>query len=311
MKYQVAQYSLRGGRPANEDRVGVAERDNAALMILADGLGGHSGGALAAEALVQTLLHAFQSVRQTVITNPSAFLALGIVQAHKAIVRLGRSHNPPLEPRTTCVACLVQNGYAYWAHVGDSRLYHFRNCRVIERTQDHSAIEQLRHDGVISEEEMAEHPQKGRLLKCVGGPHEPSISLGRETLLNRGDVLLLCSDGLWEALPPEELGRYLRRDSLEEDIEEMLHAAETRMGRGCDNVSAVGLRWEDQVSASPPLQGDAPAQVDQQTLREGAARGTVLKQRGKKKPRADKERHETLDSGIKELEEYLKRFEPK
>jgi len=66
VKYQVAQYSLRGGRPANEDRVGVAERDNAALMILADGLGGHSGGALAAEALVQTLLHAFQSVRQTV-----------------------------------------------------------------------------------------------------------------------------------------------------------------------------------------------------------------------------------------------------
>src|SRR3989338_1508549 len=121
MKYQITQFTLRGARRVNEDRVGYAERDNAVLIAVADGLGGHRGGEVAAEILVQTLMHSFQSLRQPVIQRPSAFLALGILQAHHAIIARAKASEPPIEPRTTCVACLVQNGYAYWAHVGDSR----------------------------------------------------------------------------------------------------------------------------------------------------------------------------------------------
>lgn len=307
MKYQLAYHSLRGARPTNEDRVAVAERDNAVLMVLADGLGGHAGGALAAETLVQTVVRAFQAVRAPLIDRPSAFLALAILQAHRLIVDLGRRAKPPLEPRTTCVVCLVQNGYAYWAHVGDSRLYHLRDGRVLRRTRDHSTIEQLRADGLLSEEEMGEHPQKSRLLKCVGGPHRPTIGLSEETLLQQDDILLLCSDGVWEALAPEALVRYVDRPVLEEGIEELLLAAERSRRQACDNVSAVALRWEEAAPASLPLQGNPALQIESDALWEGAAdvnrRLRLQKQAGRGAARGPIERE------IRELEEYLKTLE--
>lgn len=306
MRYQLAHYSLRGARPTNEDRVAVAERDNAAIMALADGLGGHAGGDLAAETLTRIVVRAFQAVRTPLIERPSAFLALAILQAHNAIVQLGRTRAPPLEPRTTCVVCLVQNGYAYWAHVGDSRLYHFRAGRVLARTLDHSTIEQLREAGLLSEAEMGEHPQKSRLLKCVGGPHKPTISLGRETLLLYGDVLLLCSDGLWEALAPDELYRCLQRSSLDEAVEEMLFRAERKMRDACDNVSAIALRWEDRTPAGLPLQGNDAMQVDGDALWENATHINATQRLQSRRRGAGRT---AIENEIREIEEYLKQLD--
>jgi serine/threonine protein phosphatase PrpC len=310
MKFEIAHYSMRGARPANEDRIAIVERDNAVLLIVADGLGGHRGGEIAAELLVQTLTHAFQSVRTRIIDRPSAFLALSIMQAHHAIVRRGKASLSTIQPRTTCVACLVQNGYAYWAHVGDSRLYHYRHSQLKQRTQDHSTVEELRKDGLVSEDEMRAHPQKGRLLKCVGGPNKPTISLGEETALARDDVLLLCSDGLWEAHTPEELIQFLeRQNSLEEGLEEALFSAERRMGDRCDNVSAVSLRWQEDAPLSLPLQGNAPVSVDERALVKNAAnmRGVQKRQEHQK---AQEEPRSIADE-IQELEKYLRNREPK
>jgi serine/threonine protein phosphatase PrpC len=311
MNYQLAHHSLRGSRPTNQDRIAVAERDNAVLLVLADGLGGHRGGELAAEILTQTLVRSFQNVRQPVISGPSAFLALGILQAHKAIVARGRASLPPVEPRTTCVMCLVQNGYAYWAHVGDSRLYHFRHNQLMRRTQDHSTIEQLRHDGLLSEEEMHNHPQKGRLLKCVGGPNKPTISLGEETLLARDDVLLLCTDGLWEAFTPRELHKYLEYATLDEAVEDMLLEAERKMKGACDNLSAICLRWQDDMPATLPLQGNTAVHVDEKTLWKNAAQvNAAIKHQEKNRDRRQKPSG-SIEDEIQELEKYLKQREPK
>ncbi|OGI48445.1 MAG: hypothetical protein A2151_04260 [Candidatus Muproteobacteria bacterium RBG_16_65_34] len=285
MNYQLAHYSLRGSRPTNEDRAAVAERDNAVLMVLADGLGGHRGGEIAAEILTQALVRAFRSVRAAVITRPSAFLALAILQAHTAIGRHAAASRPRLEPRTTCVACLVQDGYAYWAHVGDSRLYHFRGKRLMRRTQDHSTIEQMRQDGLLTEEEMQSHPQKGRLTKCVGGPNKPTISLGEETALQRDDVLLLCTDGVWEAHAPEALRHYLEQPSIEEAVEDMLHGAERKMKGSSDNLSAVCLRWQEDKPAGVPLQGNAETVVDEKTLWDTAAHVSATLKHGNRKNR--------------------------
>jgi len=323
MKYQVAHYSLRGARPSNQDRTAVAERRDAVIMVVADGLGGHRGGEVASETLVQTFVQAFRNVRTPSIANPSAFLALTILQAHRAIVEQGRTHVPPIEPRTTCVACLVQNGYAYWAHVGDSRLYHLRLGSVIARTEDHTTLEQLRRDGLVAENEMGVHPSKGHLLKCVGGPNKPSITVGEETLLLKGDELLLCSDGVWEALTTEEITAFMRRKAIDEGLEEMLLTAERKMGEGCDNVSAVGFRWEEARTQALPLQGNPQLQVDEQSLREGA--GRLAAQRSAKDQRAskddkkpspkkqpkEKDKAKSLERRIQELEEYISRFEPK
>ncbi len=305
MKYQLAHQSLRGARPTNQDRVAHAERDNAMLMILADGLGGHRGGDMAAELLTQTALRAFRAVKHSRIDQPSVFLALSIVQAHNAIHEYAKN-NPDLTPRTTCVLCLVQGGYAYWAHVGDSRLYHFRGATLLRRTHDHTTTEELRQDGLLSDDEMRDHPQKSRLLKCVGGPTRPTISLGEETRLEYGDVLLLCSDGLWEALTPAELSAFTRRDPIKEGVEEMLATAERKMRGASDNTSAVCLRWEEAATRAAPLQGKRAGQVDPKELWDYGTRASAAQKAPRARRTAPAEPAHNLSRDIRELEEYVK-----
>jgi len=320
MHYHVAHHSLRGARPTNQDRTLVVERHNAALLAVADGLGGHHGGELAAETFVQTVARAFRAVRQPFIDRPSAFLALSILQAHNAIVRAGRQNVPPLEPRTTCVVCLVQEGYAYWAHVGDSRLYHFRAGQMLSRTEDHTSVEQLRKDGLLDEDEITNHPYKSRLLKCVGGPSKPVISLGEETRLARGDLLMLCSDGVWEAHKADELEPFLSGEDLDVDIENLLMATQRKMKSGCDNISVVAFRWEDEASRHPPLQGNEAVQVDQERMWKdahqwmGATRvQKTLSPKTKTAPGEEKpaDRRRSIEDGIDELEDFLRQIEPK
>lgn len=312
MKYQLASYSIAGGRATNQDRIVCAERDNAVLLVLADGLGGHAGGALAAEILTKTAQHAFEAVRQPVITKPSAFLALTIMQAHKAIFTQGQMRTPRISPRTTCVLCLVQNGYAYWAHVGDSRLYHFRNGQVLSRTLDHTVTEQLHLGGLLSEEEMKRHPEKARLLKAVGGPHAPAVSLGAETALQRGDVLLLCTDGLWEAMEASALYGFLETPALDEGVEEMLISAENRMQERADNLSAICLRWQEDVTGASPLQTTGMKEASHKTLIDDArirASGKKLRKPTVQAPPASP--RQTLEKTIDELEAFLANFEKK
>lgn len=306
VKYQIADYSLRGGRSGNQDRAAYAERDNSVLVVLADGLGGHEGGELAAELLVQRTIRSFQSIRRPVIEQPSAFLALSILQAHNAINAMGQDHNPPIQPRTTCVLLLVQEGYAYWAHVGDSRLYLFRDGKVKTRTRDHSVTQKLHEEGVLSEEEMKNHPEKSRLLKCVGGPHEPSIRLGRETRLHKGDNLLLCSDGLWEAMDVDEIQGFLSGGDLEDGLVDMLLEAESKMGSSSDNITAACLRWNDATTNAPSRQHGTAGEVDQAALWAQATAG-----RGGETTAAPEEplpnlnTSKSLDEEIGKLESFL------
>ena len=312
MKYQLAHYSVIGGRNANEDRVGSAERGRSLLMVVADGLGGHSGGELAAQTLTDTVLRVFQNVKSPHIDDPTSFLALTIMQAHRAVSARGREHIPPLEARTTCVLCLVQDGYAYWAHVGDSRLYHFRNGRALTRTQDHTTIEQLHQSGLLTEAEMLAHPRRSFLMQSVGGSTAPTVTLGAETLLHPGDMLLLCSDGLWESYSADELARALAGPRIDEALEDLLAAAEKKMGDACDNVSAVCLRWEDRASQSAPLQSKRATPISQRELYRGAANKTA--RRNTPPPLADlepTERNRSIEQRIEEMEAYLRRFEPK
>lgn len=303
MKYELAHTTRRGARSSNQDRIGVAERSQSLLMALADGLGGHAGGALAAEVAVKSALGAFRSSRRSRIANPPAFLALCLMEAHNQMKRMGASQDPPIEPRTTCVLCLVQDGYAYWAHVGDSRLYHLRNGEIRARTLDDTRVERLRLAGVLTEEEMPAHPDKSRLLKCLGGRDAPSISLGQETLLEKDDVLLLCSDGLWEALDPAEIAAQLRGDKLEEAVEDMLLLAEDRMRTHCDNLSAVCLRWGERFVLAPPLRPRSGATTTEPRLKAEARR--------KLPPRPRPLPEQGIDETLTELEEFMRRHDPK
>ncbi|MEE8387509.1 MAG: protein phosphatase 2C domain-containing protein [Acidiferrobacterales bacterium] len=316
MKYQIADYSVRGSRDMNEDRIGFAERGNSVLLVLADGLGGHSGGELAAELLVQAVIHAYQSIKQSMITQPSAFLALAILHAHRAINAMGKAQTPPIQPRTTCVLCLVQDGYAYWAHIGDSRLYLFRNNGVMRRTNDHTIIERLRQEGVLTEKEMLDHPEKNRLLRCIGGPRDPLVTLGEETALMPGDTLFLCTDGLWESLSADEIQQYLNNKDLEDAVVDMLLAAESKMGGSSDNISATCLRWEDGLTDKPPLQVNTTAEINHAALWAIAAKkkapgAPAAADEKPAKPSRKKEPETSLEEEIKNLQAFLDDYLPK
>ena len=311
MKYQVTHHSVMGGRSSNQDRVAVTERDGAVLMVLADGLGGHAGGELAAQTAVQVATRAFQAIKQRTVQKPSAFLALTMMQAHAAMHTVGAAQRPPVKPRTTCVLCLVQNGYAYWAHVGDSRLYHFRDGKLLTRTFDDTSIEQFQRQGVLTEAEMQHHPGKSSLLRCLGSSSKPSITLGEETLLYRNDVLLLCTDGLWEAFAPDEISSYLTQSALDVALEQLVYDAEEKMGARADNTSAVCLRWEDGVTSSLPLQGKRVAQTDAQQMLAHAAKQRAREKMQQTLPGKKSAGGDPLDGSLEELEDLLKRFGPR
>lgn len=249
MRYQLGQATRLGNRVVNEDRIGIAECGDAVLMVVADGMGGYRGGQIASRTLVQRMLAQFK--RNTFpVTNPADFLKELISDAHLAVIRAGGEQYPPIEPRTTCVVCLIQEGKAWWAHVGDSRLYWLRGGRVQERTIDHSKIEELRRKGELSEKEMEKHPQRHLVTRCIGfqqHPPIPAISEGIE--LEEQDMLLLCSDGLWGSLDDEVIEKTLSEHSLEKAVEGMAYQAEFRAYPTSDNISLVAFQW---ISNEPP-----------------------------------------------------------
>jgi serine/threonine protein phosphatase PrpC len=313
MKYEIATYSRTGGRRTNQDRVLYSEKNNSILIALADGLGGHVGGEVAAEIATEYAIHAYKSIRQPVITQPSTFLALTVIEAHKQIYAKTRKKFPGKQPRTTLVLCLVQEGYAYWAHVGDSRLYHIRHQKVETRTIDHSPVERMHQQGLISEEDMKHHPKKSYLSNCIGGKHKPSITLGEETKLLPGDNIMLCSDGVWEALNKNEFIPYLEYADLDEGLEELLHAAENKMSGASDNITVASLRWLDDVTTAKPLQGDSGKTVDQQSLWDEAKQKIKAGEANKPEPtgKNDPQDHqqqviEEAEKTLQDIEEFIK-----
>ncbi len=263
MKYAIAKESRIGGRKMNQDRVGEWSSPKAVLMAVADGLGGHSHGELAAQIAVELLGRAFSHEAQPKLAHPERFLPRAIAAAHVAIVREAEARGLKEVPRTVVVACLVQDGFAHWAHIGDSRFYLFRNGRIHARTRDHSLVQQLVDGGRIREEAVSTHPDRNRLLQCLGGVQSPKVDAASERL-EKDDIVLLCSDGLWGSLTQRQLLNALLTQPLAEAIGSLVALAEARAGEDADNTSVVAMRWgEEKVR----LEEDGPATVPYAELR--------------------------------------------
>ncbi len=245
MKFTVYQQSRPGKRPNNEDRIAHCYSRDALLMVIADGMGGHYYGEIAAQIAVQTLTERFQKEAVPQIADPFLFLHEAMVNAHHAITEFTSAHNLRDSPRTTCVACIIQENIAYWAHSGDSRLYLMRNGRILFRTRDHSRVQLLIDQGAISEAQAETHPERNKIYSCLGGPVPPEIEFSRKTPLEAGDVLALCTDGLWGVLPDEMLAAALSSENLMQTVPLLLNQADIRGGPYADNLSIIAVRWED------------------------------------------------------------------
>ena len=245
MNVDSAQISLLGDRKENQDRVTVVADETTVLLAAVDGMGGHADGARAAEVTLEVLEEAFFDVPRPVF-DPQGFLTLALARAHDAVVALGSGVTLSDSPRATCAVCLVQEAGAYWAHVGDSRIYQIRGDAVSERTRDHSHVELLLRQGLISEEDLSEHPLRNFVECCLGGdPALPSISITSKQELLPGDFLLACTDGLWSGLEDDEIGLVIgdQAASVEELLRTLAETAVEKNAPHSDNTSAAALRW--------------------------------------------------------------------
>ena len=238
MSWQLTKASHIGGREEQQDRVAFFEDLEQAryCAVLADGMGGHQGGAMAAQTLIDCTEQQWQ-----IPATPEIWLQNLCEQTHQCIQALGEAHN--INPRTTAVIVLIEKKRLYWTHIGDSRFYHIRGNRIIQQSEDHSVVQMLVALGKITAEEMANHPDQNRLIKSVGGKEALSIEI-EQTKIKSGDRFALCSDGLWETITPNELIQASQQADLQQSTEQLVAQAAERGGQAGDNISLCFARYQ-------------------------------------------------------------------
>jgi len=245
MHVEYAKVSALGDRQDNQDRAAVVVSEDAAMMLVFDGMGGHSDGAVAAETGLKIVQDIFMSSTLPVF-DPQGFLYMALARAHDEVVSLGREVAVDFRPRATCAVCLIQEGGAYWAHIGDSRIYQVRNGNVLARSRDHSHVEVLIQEGAITEEEAQDHPMRNFVECCIGGDAPvPDMSITSMQALHPGDVLLACTDGLWSGLSDNDVAEIGAPgdDNLADNLKALSIKALNVNSPYSDNTTGTALRW--------------------------------------------------------------------
>ena len=226
-----------GARQEQQDRWGLfpsASRQEL-LAIVADGMGGHQDGALGAQIVIDAARNFVLDPPKGLHADPLAALGRLCQQMHDAINQQSET------ARSTVVMVWLAAGRAYWLNVGDSRLYHFRHGRRVMRTRDHSAVQLLMDLGEINEAQMATHPAQNRLYRCLGGEETPKADLG-DFAVQAGDLLALCSDGVWEHVTEIELWSAAQQHGPAGAARLLADEAARRGGATADNTTLVLLR---------------------------------------------------------------------
>jgi serine/threonine protein phosphatase PrpC len=235
----------RGDRAYQQDQVEIIVHDRVpgcALGIVADGMGGKSGGRKAADQVMLTARQIFE--RYVPAKDDAAATLRQVVMESHLMIKLTAITSEE-EPHSTMAAFLVDPTLeCAIAHAGDSRVYHFRGPEMVMRTTDHSFVQRLIDEGRLTEDEALTHPQGNLLTGCLGTHQDPPISLSQIDRLEFGDALLACSDGLWHYFTPKELGAILSALPPREASEMMVNKARQRARGGGDNLSLAILRLD-------------------------------------------------------------------
>ena len=245
MNIEYAKVSALGDRQDNQDRAAVVVAEDAALMLVFDGMGGHSDGAKAAETGLKVIQDLFMAAALPLF-DPQGFLYTALSRAHDKVVGLGEDLAVDFRPRATCAICLVQEGGAFWAHIGDSRIYQMRDGQVHKRSRDHSHVEVLIQEGAITEEEAKDHPMRNFVECCIGGDAPvPDMSITDKIKLDPGDVLLACSDGLWSGLTDSDMAEVAEpgEDNIADNLKALSAKALSVNSPYSDNTTGAALRW--------------------------------------------------------------------
>jgi PPM family protein phosphatase len=239
MKFSVFQVSRKGGREKNEDRMGYSYTRESVMFALADGMGGHPEGEVAAQLALQTLSALFQKEARPLIHNVTEFLAMALMAAHHQIIRYASEKGMLDTPRTTLVAGVVQGGAATWIHCGDSRLYFMRDGEMVTRTRDHSYVEQ-HAAGIIKLERL----NRNVLFTCLGSPTKPVYDISGPHNLQQGDRIMLCSDGLWGSTNDNDIVHTMCKGPVANVVPDVVELALRNGGEHSDNVTVIAMEWE-------------------------------------------------------------------
>ena len=253
----------KGDREYQQDQVALLTHSRVPgclLAIVADGMGGRSGGRKASDQVMMTAKQLFERYAPEVDDAPS--MLKQIVQEAHIVIKL-TAISSEQEPHSTLAAYLINpGGDCHWVHAGDSRIYHYHGSKLVKRSMDHSYVQTLVDKGQITEEEANVHPQSNILMGCLGTEDDPPMDVHFIPQLRPGDVLMNCSDGVWHYFSPSELGTVLSTLTPREATEFLIDKARSRGHGGGDNLSLAIVKLE-------PLEPEKPAAVSLSSLRTG------------------------------------------
>jgi serine/threonine protein phosphatase PrpC len=298
MRFAVYQVSRKGGREKNEDRMGYCYTRDAGLFALADGMGGHPEGEVASQMALQTLAALFQREAKPTLAEPLRFLHEAIISGHHHLLRYATERALMDTPRTTIVACVLQGNAAYWAHCGDSRLYLLRGDKLIARTRDHSYSEL--QDTLSQVVPMGERFNRNVLFTCLGSPGKPVVDTAGPMLMQPGDRVMLCSDGLWGTLTDAEITEVLAGGPISDAVPELVERALRQAGTRSDNVTVIAVEWESAED------GDAGPNVSTQTLGDEVFASTIQASLLGDSPPEELDEAE-IERSIREINEAIQR----
>lgn len=297
MKFTVFQVSRKGGREKNEDRMGYCYTQDSGLFLLADGMGGHPDGEVAAQIALQAMSATFQSRAKPVVSDVAEFLSSALVSSHHHIIRYASEKGLIDNPRTTLVAVVLQEGSAHWVHCGDSRLYFIRDGVLLKRSRDHSYAEHPDLSGSLLEKVI----NRNILFTCLGSATKPLFDVFSPMKLQHRDKIFLCSDGLWDQLSEAEIVEQLTHFPVAQAVPELVERALRKGGDRSDNVTAMGIEWE----APDHDQVDVQQGVSTGGLSDGVFASTI--QAGGPDGWVDDLDDEAIERSIAEINEAIRR----
>jgi PPM family protein phosphatase len=305
MRFSVYQESKRGGRKVNQDRMGYLYTRDSLLMLVADGMGGHARGEVASQITLQTMASIYQRVAKPLLADPVRFLEDAVLIAHRELHKYRAEHSLPEAPRTTLVACIVQQGVAIWAHVGDSRVYLIRGGRILERTIDHSRVHHLVQAGLIRPEDAKDHPERNRIFNCIGAFVAPTVEISRPLALHNGDTLLLCSDGLWGSLNDRQVAEAFTGKTVMRAVPELIELALELGGPESDNCTAVAMTWAGSESMEMVPPNEQP--VSTLLIPAGTVASTIQMPRVGELDTHEELSEEQIDDAVAEIQKAIQR----
>ena len=301
MRFSVYQISRKGGRDKNEDRMGYCYTRDSGLFALADGMGGHPEGEVASQLALQTMAALFQRDAKPTLADPLRFLHDAIVAGHHQLLRYATEKALIDTPRTTIVACVMQGNAAFWAHCGDSRLYLVRGDKLIARTRDHSYTElQETLSKVVP---MGEKFNRNVLFTCLGSPGKPVVDTAGPLLLQPGDRMLLCSDGLWGSVADSMIAEQLAQRTISDAVPELVEQALRNAGPKSDNVTVISVEWESAEDH------DSKSGISTESLGEEVFASTIQASLAGDLP--DELDEAEIERSIKEINEAIRRSNEK